>query len=78
MAQDLGEVHQENFLTFPVTAVAVDPDAVQAAAEQQEAQTHTVELSAAQKRNAKKAVARTDNINQKTVAVAARSIAACV
>ena len=54
VAQDLGEAHQENFLTFPVTAAAVDPDAVQAAEEQQEAQTHTVELSAAQKRNAKK------------------------
>ena len=54
VVQDLGEAQQENFLTLPVTAVAVDPDVAQAAAEQHEAQTHTVELSAAQQRNAKK------------------------
>ena len=47
VAQDLGEAHQENCLTLPVTVAAVDPEAVQAADEQQEAQTHTVELSAA-------------------------------
>lgn len=54
VAQDLGAAQQENFLTLPVTAVATDPDIAQAAAEQHEAQTHTVELSAAEKRNAKK------------------------
>ena len=59
VAQDLGTAEQQNFLTIPVTAVAavsdaISPDAVQAAAEQQETQTHTVELSAAQKRDAKK------------------------
>ena len=59
VAQDLDGAHQDNFLTIPVTAIAAvsdatGPDAVQAAAEQQETQTHTVELSAAQKRDAKK------------------------
>ena len=59
VAQDLGAAEQQNFLTMPVTAVATDsdatgPDATQAAAEQQEAGTHAGELSAAQKRNAKK------------------------
>jgi transposase len=52
--QELGAAQQENFLAAPVTAVAVDPDAAQATAEQQEAQAHGVELSAAQQRNAKK------------------------
>ena len=54
VAQDLGAAKQQNFLTLAVTAVATDPDVVQATAEQQEAQAHTVELSAAEKRNAKK------------------------
>jgi transposase len=53
-AQDLGTAVQENFLTLPVTAVAVDVDAAQAEAERQEALKHTDQLSAAQKRNAKK------------------------
>lgn len=63
-AQVLGAAEQQNFLTIPVTAVATvsattvlaatDPDVAQAAAEHQEAQAHTVELSAAEKRNAKK------------------------
>ncbi len=52
--QDHGVARQENFLTAPVTAVALDPDALQASAEGQESQAHTVELSAAAKRNAKK------------------------
>ena len=55
VAQDLDGAQQDNFLTIPVTAVAAVSDAtvsdaVQAAAEQLETQTHTVELSAAQKR----------------------------
>jgi transposase len=54
VAQDLGAAEQQNFLTMPVTAAAVDSDVAQAAAEQQEAQKHTSELTAAQKRNAKK------------------------
>jgi hypothetical protein len=54
VAQNLGAAEQQSFFTIPVTAVATDTDVVQAAAEQQETQTHTVELSAAQKRDAKK------------------------
>ena len=56
VAQDLGAAKQQNFLTLPVTAAAVDSEVAQAAAEQQETQKHTSELSAAQKRNAKKGV----------------------
>ena len=54
VAQNLGPAEQQSFFTIPVTAVATDADVVQAAAEQQETQTHTVELSASQKRDAKK------------------------
>ena len=64
VAQELGAAEQQNFLTMPVTAVATDsdatdsdataPDATQAAAEQQEAKTHTAELVAVKKRDAKK------------------------
>jgi len=54
VAQDLGAAEQHNFLTMPVTAAAADSDVAQSIAEQQEAQKHTSELSAAQKRNAKK------------------------
>ena len=59
VAQESGAAEQQNFLTMPVTAVATDsdatgPDATQAAAEQQEAQTHTAELVAVKKRDAKK------------------------
>ena len=54
VVHDLGAAIQQNFLTHPVTAVATESDVVQAAAENQEAGTHAGELSAAQKRNAKK------------------------
>ena len=40
--QELGAAQQENFLVAPVTAVAIDPDAAQATAEQQAAQAITV------------------------------------
>ena len=45
VAQQLGAAQQQNFLTTPVTAVASDPAAEQAAAEQQEAQTQATELT---------------------------------
>ena len=54
MVQNLGSAIQDNFLTHPVTAVVADPDVAQAAAELQESNAHAGELTAAQKRNAKK------------------------
>jgi len=54
VVQDLGSAIQDNFLTHPVTAVVADPDVAQAAAELQESNAHAGELTAAQKRNAKK------------------------